>query len=218
MEVLTQSSQIKRFFPKHSGKIVANFLLLINCIIQSRTVCLNKCKDKVAGIIDKKSKVKTSSHYMRLIRFFKIKMRPQFVKGIRKFLISVADIDSRYIILDRSNWKIGRKNVNLLVIGALLGGSFVPLHWMQLDQGGGSSMEDRKRLVTHFLALVRWAGKPVKDLILLGDREFIGLPWLLFLQQVRMSFVIRLRSNMYAELATYTGKKNFAPIFMQTCS
>ena|ERR1044071_228805 len=218
MKVLTESSQIKRFFPNHSKKIIINFLLLINCIIQSRTVCLYKCKNKVAGILNKKSKVKANSHYTRLIRFFKMELIGEFIRGIRKFLVHMADIAPIYIIMDRTNWKIGSKNVNLLTIGGLLSGAFVPLHWIQLNKGGASSIEDRKRVLDHFLALLRWAGKPIKGLILLADREFIGLPWLKYLEQLQVSFVIRLRSNMYGELSTFTGKKNFTPLSMQTCS
>jgi hypothetical protein len=213
MKLLTQS-QIKQFFPKHSSNAVEKLLLLINCIIQCRTLCLYKCRDKVGAINTAKAKVKPESNYMALIRFFKIKLVEEFLEGISQLLMSIAQMEQNYLIMDRTNWKIGIKHVNLLAIGGLWHNSFVPLQWLQLGRAGNSNLDARKKLIDNLIDLFQWAGKSVKGLILLADREFIGNRWLEYLVSKEISFVIRLRSNMYGELATVAGKKNFAQITM----
>jgi hypothetical protein len=210
--LLTESVQIKRFFPIHSRKVVFTFLLLINCIIQSRTVSLYKCSDKVPGLLGYKSKSKTESHYIRLLRFFKITGIAKFITGVCQLIITVAPVEHLYLILDRSNWKIGNKNVNLLTIGGLLKDTFLPLQWMQLNKKGNSSITERKKLLINLMALFEWAGRSIKGMILLADREFIGNDWLEFLTSINVSFVIRVKAKTYGELSTITGKKNFAQI------
>lgn len=213
MKILTQS-KIKRFFPNHSTNAVDKFILLINCIIQCRTLCLYKCRDKVGVLNSSKAKVKPESNYMTLIRFFKIRFLEQFLEGIGHLLISIAQVEQNYLIMDRTNWKIGIKHVNLLAIGGLWNGSFIPLQWLQLGRAGNSNLDDRKKVIDKLIDLFQWAGKSVKGLILLADREFVGNRWLEYLVSKEISFVIRLRRNMYGELATVAGKKNFAQILM----
>lgn len=217
MKTLTEPDKIKRFFPMHTNKMVNNFLLILHCIIQSRTVCLYKCRDKVSLARGHKSSVKAGSDYTRLIRFFKMKMSVEFITGIRQMLLSLVQLEHPYLIMDRSNWKIGSKNVNLLTIGGLLSGVFMPLHWLQLNKRGNSNFAERKKLMEYFIGLLEWAGKPTEGLVLLADREFIGDKWFEYLISRRISFVIRLREKMYFDLSTITGKKNFAQVPMQIC-
>ena len=207
MKTLTDRDKIIRFFPNHTRKMVMNFLLIINCIVQSRTVCLYKCRDKVSTVNGKKRKNKANSDYVRLIRFFKMERLVEFIGGINKLLVSIVEIELPYLIMDRTNWKIGGKNVNLFTIGGLLSNTFLPLYWLQLNKRGNSNFEERKNLMEHFITLLKWAGKSIEGMILLADREFIGDKWFEYLLSLKISFVIRLRENMYGELATITGKK-----------
>jgi hypothetical protein len=54
--------EIKKFFPNHRKCVVKVMVLLLNCVLQSRTVNLNKCKNKVGISIGKKGG-KSSSAY-----------------------------------------------------------------------------------------------------------------------------------------------------------
>lgn len=215
--LLTDAGKITGFFPKHTKKMVNNFLLLLHCVVQSRTVCLYKCRDKISGAVKQKKKTKINSDYMRLIRFFKMKMLAEFIQGIGHLLVSIIQIEPPYLIMDRSNWKIGKKNVNLLTIGGLLQNTFLPFHWQQLDKRGNSNFEERKNLMVRLIELLQYAGKSAEGMILLADREFIGTEWFEFLRTKKISFVIRMRENTYGELSAFTGKKNFAQISEQTC-
>lgn len=179
----------------------------MECILQSRTVCLYKCRDK-AFQLSNCNKTNINNSYVGLIRFFKMKRIKDFIAGIRSVMITVTDLDLHYLIVDRTNWKRGAKNFNLLTIGTLLENVFMPLYWTQLDKRGNSNTEDRKVLIEGLSELIEKAGKTIKGSILLADREFIGQLWFEYLLSKHLSFVIRLRENMYFELKTYEGKKN----------
>ena len=208
MTTLTDADKIKLYFPKHTKRMLKLFVLIINCIVQSRTVCLYKCRDKVPGALGKKHKAKANSNYMRIIRFFKMKLIAEFIDGIHHLILNIVEIEPTYLIMDRSNWKIGSKNVNILTIGGLLEGAFIPLHWLQLNKRGNSNYDERIDLLDYLIELFHLFGKSVEGLILLADREFIGAEWLKYLSFQKLSFVIRLRENMYAQLQTVNGKKN----------
>lgn len=213
MSLLT-GDKIKKFFPKHTMPCIKNFILVMETILQSRTVCLYKCRDKVQRI-HKNNDSQINSCYMRLIRFFKMKKIELFLTGIHSLMLSLTKVDLTYLIVDRSNWKRGAKNFNLLTIGTLLNSVFVPLYWIQLNKRGNSHIEDRKALIKGLMDLLKKFDKTVKGSILLADREFIGQQWFEYLLNEKLSFVIRLREKMYFELQTQTGKKNFIKVVQQ---
>lgn len=184
----------------------------MTCILQSRTVCLYKCRDKVGS--GKETNVTNS--YMRLIRFFKMKHVGDFIAGIRLLMISITEMDMKYLIVDRTNWKRGEKNFNVLTIGNLMANIFTPIYWIQLNKRGNSNTEDRKTLIEGLSELIEKSGKTIQESILLADREFIGQLWFEYLLEKKLSFVIRLREKMYFELQTNAGKKNFVKVVSKT--
>jgi hypothetical protein len=207
------ATKVKDYFPFHSNPCIENFILLMQCILQTRTVCLYKCRDKVSQLKrNHKGRCNENSSYMRLIRFFKIKAIPQFIAGIQLLLLSLSATNLEYIIIDRSNWKRGKKSINLLTIGGLMNQVFIPFYWMQLNnKGGGSKFQERCALIKAMSYLAKRAGKSLQTSILLADREFIGKNWFEYLRDEGISFVIRMKAKMYFELSTHGGKKNFAP-------
>lgn len=122
-------------------------------------------------------------------------------------LVDLSEIDLKHIIVDRTNWKRGVKNINLLTIGGLRSGIFLPLFWLQLNKQGNSNFEDRKLLIDQFLALLKRRCVDTANMVLLADREFIGANWFKYLMQKELHFVIRLKAKMYFDLQTYTGIK-----------
>ena len=214
MNLLT-GAKIKVFFPRHTLPCIKTFIVLMQCILQSRTVCLYKCRDKAFQISGRK-KININNSYVRLIRFFKMKYMEDFIAGIRLLMVSITEMNMEYLIVDRTNWKRGAKNFNLLTIGNLLQNVFLPIYWIQLDKQGNSNTEDRKTLIEGLCNLLEKAGKTVRGSILLADREFIGEQWFEYLLIKHLSFVIRLKEKMYFELQTSTGKKNFIKIVSET--
>jgi Transposase DDE domain len=190
-------------------------LFITQCLIESRTINLNKCKDKALSLRTGKA-IQANSHYARFIRFFKMKEISQFILGIQYLLVNISKIDLTYIIVDRTNWKRGIKNINLLTIGGLSSGIFLPLCWTQLDKQGNSNFEDRKQLVERFVNLLKKKCGDISSMILLADREFIGAEWFKYLVELELHFVIRLKAKMYFDLQTYEGKKRTSLKYFNT--
>ena len=181
-------------------------MLITQCLIESRTINLNKCKDKAISLSTGRV-IQANSFYVKFIRFFKMKNIEQFILSIQNLLVNISQIDLDYMIVDRTNWKRGVKNINLLTIGGLSRGIFLPLCWMQLDKQGNSNFEDRKQLIERFINLLKSKAVDTYSMVLLADREFIGVEWFQYLIEQKLHFVIRLKAKMYFELQTFEGKK-----------
>ena len=56
------------------------------------------------------------------------------------------------LVMDRTNWKIGKKNINVLFIGMLLKNkTYIPLIYKPLgDKRGNSSQEERIKMLEKF--------------------------------------------------------------------
>ncbi len=96
-----------------------------------------------------------------------------------------------YLCLDRTNWKIGRTDVNVLVLAVVTEKLRVPLMWTLLSHSGNSTMAQRIALMRRYLA--RFDASTVR--MLLADREFIGQQWMAFLKDEGIPFAIRLKEE-----------------------
>ena len=79
----------------------------------------------------------------------------------------------RTLILDRTNWKVGRREINLLVLAVATRRSRVALMWTVLDRAGNSGAPERIALMERYIA--RFGKESVG--LLLADRELIGTDW-----------------------------------------
>ena len=205
MNLLKQLNEVKTFFPQHSRCQIKTLMVILGCMLELRTVCLYKCKDKVGNITGKK-KNKSQSNYKRLLRFYGMKIVDDFCNGIFMLLVSLIEISGVHLVLDRTNWKIGGKNINILTLGILHKECFIPLCWQQMNKRGNSNFSERENLINRFIGSWEKAGKNMQDMVLVADREFIGPDWYNYLSHNHLSFVFRLKENMYFELVK--GKKN----------
>ena len=111
----------------------------------------------------------TESTYRRYQRFF------QFVElgedWAAPVVAELARLEGpRTLILDRTNWKVGRRKVNLLMLAVKTRRARLGLMWTVLDRPGNSGAPERIALLERYIARV---GRESIGL-LLGDREFIG--------------------------------------------
>ncbi len=206
---LLQVDEIKQFFPGWRKDVLKNFLLIVHCIIRCRTVCLYKCRAEAGAILQRRN-LKLESIYKQFIRFFKMKWIDGFCMGIAWLIISMSGLRTEaFLVMDRTNWKLGGIDINVLFIGLLLpNGCFVPIVWKPLAKKGNSSTEERKALMGRF----QKAWRPFNSLKIsvLADREFIGAEWFHFLRACGFSFVIRLRHQDYLGLVAASIKKTVA--------
>jgi hypothetical protein len=192
-------SKIKEFFPDHHPQVAKTFTLLAYSIVRSRTVCLSKCVSDISSQ-QKPGTAKDSSIYTRLIRFFKMSETgaDKFCIGVLLLILSlVGPIAQMTLVVDRSNWRIGKQNVNVLFIGLLLPcGVYIPLIWQPLSKKGNSKQEEREKLLQRLFKA--WPeGAKLKGGVLLADREFIGIEWFKVLNGKEINFVIRARNGDY---------------------
>jgi hypothetical protein len=96
-----------------------------------------------------------------------------------------------YLTIDRTNWKWGKKNINILVLAIVYKGIAIPVYWVLLDKKGNSNTKERIALMKRFIAQF---GKS-QILGVFGDREFIGEKWLKWLQAEGIKFHIRIKEN-----------------------
>jgi Transposase DDE domain len=159
--------------------------LLIVGMVSARTVNLAHIACERPG------PAQTASTYRRLQRFF------QHVRLDRDWALPLVarlvGSDRRWtLVLDRTNWSNGAREVNYLVLAIVTRRFRVPLAWTVLPGKGNSSTAARIALIKRYLAHF-----PASTIdLLLADREFIGADWLKFLNNNNIPFVIRLREHL----------------------
>ena len=159
-------------------KFIGNF---ITSLIICSTVNLNKISLWI------NSKAKNESNYRGIQRFFQ-KFMMNYAEYGKFVILHLPKKDRFYLVMDRTNWKFGKIDINILMLGIIHKKMCFPLCWMLLDKKGSSSTSERKELLSNAIDLL---GKQ-RIIALLGDREFIGVNWFKFLIDKGIEFHIRL--------------------------
>lgn len=143
------------------------------------------------------SRALIGSRYRRMQRFFS-QHRLDY-NGVARFIMTLYGFtDSDYYLsLDRTNWKWGKININLLVLAVVYRGAAIPVYWLPLNKRGNSNSRERMALLKRFIT--QFGRDHIKGL--LADREFIGDDWLGWLLEQKIPFIIRIRNNSYTENA-----------------
>lgn len=144
--------------------------------------------DKIASGFDVKAD--KNSSYRRIQRFMsEFDFTLEIVsKLIFSLLPEKTDLS---LVIDRTNWKFGAKNINILMLGVSYKNIAFPLMFKMLDKRGNSNMEERIELLKKY---IDWFGRNTINCIL-ADREFVGDKWLEFLNDYRIGYYIRIRNN-----------------------
>lgn len=158
--------------------------LIVLGVIGARTVNLTHIAT------ERPCRAKVASTYRRLQRFFQHVALPEdWAVGLVVALIGRPE--RWYLCLDRTNWKIGKRDVNVLVLAVVTARFRVPLMWTMLSHPGNSTTAQRIALMRRYLAF--FDVKTVR--MLLADREFIGQEWMAFLVEKGIPFAIRMKED-----------------------
>ena len=177
----TLQTALRSAFPLDARRLTV-LAALVLAIIQARSVVLYTLKNHVALPGTR------AVRYQRLLRFVQFTVPDGLYTA---FILKLLPPDDLWLILDRTNWKLGKNDVNILLLSATWQSFSFPLVWTLLPHGGASAQTDRKELLERLLAVRgerRVAG-------LLADREFIGKDWFAFLDQHGIAPCIRLRAD-----------------------
>ena len=183
---------------------------LISAIVRSRSVNMQKVAENIEG------KAKTQSNYRRIQRIFKDQLI-DFDMTARLMSTILPEEEKWILTLDRTNWKLGVSNVNILVLAVAYKGMAVPLLWQFLEKEegdkhtgeittlgkrGNSDHKERESLLRDFMRLF---GKE-RIGALTADREFIGKEWFEWLMHEDIPFVIRIRNNILLNQKEFDAK------------
>ena len=134
--------------------------------------------------------VDASSSYRRIQRF--MALADLSMIWVAKLIFSLLpEKDNLVLSMDRTNWKFGDKNINILMLGVSYKNVAFPILFKMLDKRGNSNTVERIALVQDFIDCF---GKDCID-SLVADREFVGEQWLNFLNTNKIRYFIRIRNN-----------------------
>jgi Transposase DDE domain len=167
---------------------VIDFTLALH---KSRTVNLSQMSNYSMRTGDISS-ASIYKNYQRLVHKSRI-TQSDLAKCVLR-LLSLEDCRLT-LALDRTNWKYGKEDINLLVLSVCVLGCALPLYWTELDSRGNSNTQERIALLNQFIAEFGVANIDY----LVADREFIGNDWFTYLTQTGINFIVRIKSNMLLE-------------------
>lgn len=132
----------------------------------------------------------SESNYRRIQRFMAGAELP--MKLISRLIFGLLPLQGPLVlVMDRTNWKLGERNINILMLGVGYRNVAFPLMFRMLDKKGNSHTWERIALMEDF---IDWFGRDRID-CLLADREFVGRDWLSFLNRNNIRYHIRIRNN-----------------------
>ena len=135
------------------------------------------------------------SCYKRIQRFFRfLKIDPFAVASMVIALFGLKNMKLK-LALDRTNWKFGKLDINILMLTVAHRGIALPLMWSCLKKRGNSNTPERISLIKRILLLIG----PENIECLLGDREFVGAEWIKWLDEQNIPFLFRIRNNSLLE-------------------
>ena len=191
-ETIELQTVMQGYFHWHKARLtfIAAFML---SLIKLRSVNFTKLANALNGT------VKQKSNYRRIQRFFAHFDLPCDL--VVRLILHLLPIKSDFTIcIDRTNWKLGTFNINILTAGIIHQGVAFPIAWHLLSKRGNSNTGERIHLMEQVLTRI-----PKSQIrIVLADREFIGQEWFAWLQTQTIPFAIRVKENA---LVSYKGKE-----------
>lgn len=181
--------ELRRGLSEHFSGLDSRTVLCLSQVIcgliQLRTVNLTE----LALVVQRQSQV-FSSNYRRLQRFFE---RLDLDAALfAKIMIRFCDKKDWVLCLDRTNWKFGKADINILVLAIAHKNIAIPVLWCFIPHRGNSNLGHRKAILKRFIDLFGTA----RMRALTADREFVGNAWFSWLKENNIPFVIRIKSKM----------------------
>lgn len=162
-------------------KFIAKFIMAL-CKVQTVTF------HKIASAID--SPCKSDSSLRRLQRFIAdFSLDSNLIAQLIFSLLPIQD--KVQLSMDRTNWKFGTTDINILMLGVVYKEVAFPLLFSLLPKRGNSNTSERKSLINKYIRL--FSVESIECLV--ADREFIGQDWLEFLNRNNIRYYIRIRNN-----------------------
>ena len=180
VELLKDS--LREFFPANKFRIDLMALFIV-ALIKICTINLTKIATVFPG------GTKVDSHYRRLQRFFQEFRFNQSL--VAQVIISFLPLEIFTLSMDRTNWKFGKVDINILTVGIVYKGICFPIIWKFLKKRGNSNTGERIEIIDKCIDIIGL--KRIE--CVLADREFVGEKWFNYLSQKEIPFNIRIKDN-----------------------
>src|SRR3954466_9910409 len=124
-----------------------SFCVLVVGVLLSRTVNLSH----LACMFPTRAAI--ASNYRRLQRFFEQVILDGSQRA--RVIVRIADVGSGpwLLALDRTCWKFGRYDINILMLAIIHNGIAIPVMWDVLGRAGTSTTAQRSALLSRFCAV-----------------------------------------------------------------
>jgi len=162
-------------------KFISMFIMAL-CKVQTVTF------HKLASAIDSPCMVESSlRRIQRFIADFSLDS-----DLIAKLIFALIPINGKVqLAIDRTNWKFGESDINILMLGVVYKGVAFPLLFSLLPKRGNSNTTERIALINRYIRL--FSIETIECIV--ADREFVGQDWLAFLNNSNIKYYIRVRNN-----------------------
>ncbi len=179
--------------------------LLVVGMISARTVNLSHLA------CERPSTALVTSTYRRLQRFFQhVRLGGDWSAPLVIGLLGL--VGPWHLALDRTQWKLGTRDVNILMLAVVTRRARVPLMWSVLDNNGGTSDTGARTLpMRRYLAI--FGAASIR--LLLADREFVGREWTDFLNKNNIPFAIRMKEKLI--VTTEDGRRLALGSLLRKC-
>ena len=135
------------------------FVLHARCVVQ--TVSLHKIASAMPTSVERDSNLR---RVQRLLAGYALNL-------ISKVIFALLPVKTGLVLcLDRTYWKFGKVNINILMLGVTYKGVAFPLLFIMLDKRDNSNRQERTRLIGRFIRL--FGAECINSLV--ADREFVG--------------------------------------------
>lgn len=164
--------------------------MFIEATIETKTVNLKEIANAMQWS-------KEDSAYRRIQRFF---LNFSFKEtDLVSLIISILGVPWPYFLsMDRTNWKFGKVNINILTVGIVYQGIAFPIAWKLLNKRGNSDWKERIEVIEKCIVMI-WKTQIIG---ILADREFVGGEWFAWLIEENIPFWIRIKENFHFEKGT----------------
>lgn len=204
---MTHNTDLEIVLQEHLGWNRARIRFIVAftmALIKVTTVNLTKVANALSGTALKES------NYRRIQRFLAGFTFDYTAWG--RLILRLLPVAGDFVIsIDRTNWRFGTIDINILMAGIVYQGTAYPLVWMLLPKRGNSNTKERKQLIRALLALV--PASLIRAVV--ADREFIGTAWLKTLDDYGLPYSIRIRENARVG---YRGRTRQAKTLFQDLS
>lgn len=164
-------------------KFLSGFLL---ALFAARTVNLTQIAVFYGGT------AKIDSNYKRIKRFLRF-----FEIGeaeIARLVVRLMKLKPPFVLsIDRTEWQLGKKWVNVLMLGIVWEGVAIPVVWTVFEKKGCSNDNERKEIMEKYLRIFT-----VDTIsVVTADREFASQKWLQYLSGEKIGFCLRIKSSAF---------------------